>query len=96
MFQEPAFVMRPSPPRRRDINPFDPNVFTIGRPSEEKTTINTTISNLRDAGVGNLSLGGADKRYRLRDFEVFPRNPDTTPQILSTLVKNKQNRRRKK
>ena len=80
LFRSPKSRVKRTPPTRQQ---------RVGVP------INVRQS-LEQAGVGNLSLGGATQRYRLRDFEVFPPNPDQQPSVLSQLVKNNRNRRTKK
>ena len=56
----------------------------------------TTKQLLQEAGVGKLSLGGAKKSYRLKDFEARERkpNPQGIP-VLQMLLKNNRNRMKK-
>jgi hypothetical protein len=80
LFQSPKSRKKRTPPTRQQ---------RVGVPSNTKQS-------LREAGVGNLSLGGATQSYRLRDFEMFPQNPDQTPSTLNLLIKNNRNRKRNK
>lgn len=79
LFKSPKRRQKRTPPTRQQ---------RVGVPSNTKQS-------LREAGVGNLSLGGATQSYRLRDFEMFPPNPDQQPNILNQLIKNNRDRTKK-
>ena len=61
-----------------------------------KANIPSTQQLIGLAGVGNLSLGGTKKSYRLKDFEARrpPPNPQGIP-VLQMLLKNNRNRMKK-
>ena len=79
LFKSPKRRQKRTPPTRQQ---------RVGVPSN-------TRQSLQEAGVGNLSLGGATQSYRLRDFEMFPPNPDQSPNIFNQLIKNNRNRTKK-
>ncbi len=79
LFKSPKRRQKRTPPTRQQ---------RVGVPTN-------TRQSLEEAGVGQLSLGGATQSYRLRDFEMFPPNPDQQPNILNKLIKNNRSRTKK-
>ena len=88
----------------REFVPNTRNLFVertplrrVRQPAKERVRPNTqkrvSFINeaIKDAGAGNLSLGGESQSYRLRDFEG--RGETKATPILQQLVKNNRNRR---
>ena len=70
----------------------------IPRQARATTTPIFARERLQEAGVGNLSLGGATQRYRLLDFEVRPIPnvpPSKSQPVFQQLLKNNKARRKK-
>jgi len=95
LFQSPKSRKKRTPPTRQQ---------RVGVPTN-------TRQSLEEAGVGNLSLGGATQSYRLRDFEARPKPmitgrtsagsfsflpaPEDEPTAFNMLIKNNRNRKKK-
>ena len=65
-------------------------------PTRQRRTTASPIyarERLQEAGVGELSLGGATQRYRLLDFEARPPNTSNQPVFQQLLKNNKQRKK---
>ena len=82
---------------RRRRPPRDNRASTLQRRRDESKRL-TSLRELREARVGNLSLGGSKQRYRLLDFEVRPIPnvpPSKSQPVFQELLKNNRDSRKR-